>query len=872
VDAVTGLPPTVAIEQRTSRGGRKSTVATATEIYHFLRLLYARLGTQHCPECQVAIESQSREAIKARILKEQAGREVTFLAPLVVARKGYYTDLAAWAAKKGFDALRVDGELLPTGDWPRLDRYKEHSIELPVGQLTVEAATQGRIEQFVDAALEHGHGTMHVLTPGGEQIVYSTERTCPSCGRGFPELDPRLFSFNTKHGWCPTCQGTGGEPIDDELEDQERAATARTAEDAPCPECGGTRLSPDARWVLFRDRPITDFTALSVTEAYAAAQVLELSGTEEEIARDIRNELLSRLAFLQEVGLGYLELHRSAVTLSGGESQRIRLAAHLGSNLRGVCYILDEPTIGLHVRDNRMLLDTLRSLTKKGNTVIVVEHDDETIRSAEHVIDLGPGGGTGGGKVVYAGPAASLPGTNGSVTGKLLAEPLRHPFSESRRQSPDASPSPSVEIEGVSIHNLSDVNVAIPLGRLVCVTGVSGSGKSTLTREVLYKGVSSELSRNGREGSRPRSGKGGRRGSRWDGGSHGGSLWDGGSHGDGGARARGSGRHAVKDAVKAGAFREIRGTEELSRALEVDQTPIGKTPRSCPATYIGFWDEIRKLFAEVPESKMRGFSTSRFSFNVSGGRCEACSGQGMKRIEMNFLPDVRVPCEECGGKRFNEETLAVTYRGNTIADILEMTVDEAVGFFTAHPTIHRPLELLQKVGLGYIHLGQQSPTLSGGEAQRIKLVTELAKSRSAKPTLFVLDEPTIGLHMADVERLVRVLHELVDAGHTVVIIEHNMDVIAEADWIIDLGPEGGAGGGRIVATGTPETVAGLAGDGQKGSVVGSVGRGDQAGVGSGDGVDVGSGDNGGSATGPRSHTAEALRAFLAERGRATNSE
>jgi excinuclease ABC subunit A len=756
VDAIFGIPPTVAIEQRTSRGGRKSTVATVTEIYHFLRLLFVKLGTQYCPNCDIPIQPQTREAIIAKLSKDYRGQRVELFAPLIVARKGYYTDLAQWAGRKGFSHLRVDGALLPTNQWPRLDRFKEHNIELPVGGSEVTPKRETQLRAVLDIALELGKGLVLVGTASapGIELLLSTRRACPKCARSFPELDPRLFSFNSKHGWCPKCYGTGlqfhgfsEEHTGDEawwnewFEGQER----------PCPMCHGQRLRPEALAVKFQGRNIADMTKWSVTEAERHFDAAKLHGREGEIARDIVTELQSRLRFLEQVGLSYLALDRAAPTLSGGEAQRIRLASQLGSNLRGVCYILDEPTIGLHPRDNQMLLDTLHNLGAKGNTVVVVEHDEDTIRRAEHIIDLGPGAGRNGGHVVAEGSLKEILASRESLTGKLLREPLRHPLNG----IPRATATKFVEIIGAKLHNLKNVRVKIPLGQLVAVTGVSGSGKSTLIRDVLYKNLKDRTHRLGCE--------------------------------------------------------QIHGVENVSRVLEVDQTPIGKTPRSCPATYVGFWDDIRDLFANIPEAKMRGYTRSRFSFNVSGGRCEECEGQGLKKIEMSFLPDVSVTCDACRGKRFTPETLDIHFKDKSIGEVLGMSVDEAVEFFSAHRYIHRGLKLLQEVGLGYVTLGQPSPTLSGGEAQRIKLVTELAKAetgerRDGPATLYVLDEPTIGLHMADVEKLIRVLHRLVDAGNTVVIIEHNLDIIAEADWIIDLGPEGGDGGGKIIAQGTPQQV------------------------------------------------------------------
>ncbi len=788
VDAILGIPPTVAIEQRTSRGGRKSTVATLTELYHFLRLLYVKLGTQYCPKCDVPIEPQSFESIAARVLRDFGGQHVGLLAPLVMNRKGYYTDLAKWAAARGHTHLRVDGAFLPTRQWPRLSRFQEHTIELPVADLRVGPECESVMREALARTLDLGKGVVHLIAPldrlmEGEapvsEAVFSTKRGCPSCGASFPELDPRLFSFNSKHGWCPACYGTGLKLSGFEWS-EERAKTGAEDHvldswlewleiDETCPTCEGRRLNPTALHVRFRDRSIAELAALPVEGVAAFVHELHLEGREAEIARDLLAELHSRLRFLQDVGLSYLALDRPAPSLSGGEAQRIRLAAQLGSNLRGVCYILDEPTIGLHPRDNRVLLDTLARLEAKGNTLVVVEHDEDTIRRAEHVIDLGPGAGKLGGKVIAAGSAAELMRNADSITGRFLAQPLRHPLVPRR---PVDTKAPQLEVVGASLHNLKNVTTRVPLGRLTVVTGVSGSGKSTLARDVLHANLQRLVA---------------------------------------GERRK---------QVPLAGCRDLRGWEAVGRVLEVDQTPIGKTPRSCPATYVGFWDSIRRLFADTQEARIRGYTASRFSFNTAGGRCEVCEGQGIKTIEMSFLPDVKVTCEACGGARFNPETLMVRFKEKSVGEVLGMSVDEAVDFFSAHRSIHHALRLLQDVGLGYLNLGQQSPTLSGGEAQRIKLVTELAKtggkelsppgsrlSPSRGSTLYVLDEPTVGLHMADVEKLLRVLHRLVDAGNTAVVIEHNLDVMAEADWILDLGPEGGDAGGEVVAQGTPEEVA-----------------------------------------------------------------
>jgi excinuclease ABC subunit A len=778
VDAIFGIPPTVAIEQRTSRGGSKSTVATQTEIHHFLRLLFVKLGTQFCPACDVPIEPQSIDAIVARLMKEQRGRTIAVLAPLVTNRKGFYTDLAKWALAKAVSHLRVDGEYLPTKGWPRLDRFREHTIELPVAEIAIRPENEKALRHAVEQALEMGKGVLHVCCGGwGERDVqiYSVKRACPSCGRSFPELDPRLFSYNSKHGWCAGCYGTGLK-IDRVQWDEERSKTGTEDHvldswvewlelDEACAQCDGKRLNKEALAVRFRGESIADMSAQPISKAHTFFEKLAVAGREQEIARDILTELIARLGFLEQVGLGYLSLDRGAPTLSGGEAQRIRLAAQLGSNLRGVCYILDEPTIGLHPRDNQILLDVLSRLGAKGNTLVVVEHDEDTIRRAEHVIDLGPGAGRLGGYIVAQGNSEELKANPASLTGHFLRHPLKHPLQPRR---PVGKAIAAVEICGAKLHNLKDVDVRLPLARLSVVTGVSGSGKSTLARDVLHENLARLVA-------------------------------------------------AARDRKAAGAItgaKALKGWQAVTRVLEVDQTPIGKTPRSCPATYVGFFDSIRKLFADTQEARIRGYTASRFSFNTAGGRCDGCDGQGMKTVEMSFLPDVKVVCDVCGGARFNAETLSVQMRGKNVGEVLAMSVDEAVEYFTHHPSIHHSLRLLQDVGLGYLTLGQASPTLSGGEAQRIKLVTELAKVRGigaprpgrqfVQHTLYVLDEPTVGLHMADVEKLIRVLHRLVDAGNTVVLIEHNLDVIAEADWIVDMGPEGGDAGGRVVLAASPD--------------------------------------------------------------------
>ncbi|MES2184482.1 MAG: excinuclease ABC subunit UvrA [Pseudomonadota bacterium] len=817
VDAVYGIPPTVAIEQRLSRGGRKSTVGTTTEVWHFLRLLYVKLGVQHCIHDGTAVQPQTPESIAAQLMTAFRGRCIGLLAPLVMNRKGVYTELADWARPRGYTHLRVDGNFLPTTKFPRIDRFKEHTIELPIASIHITPENEALLRSSLATALEHGKGSVHVLsdmeglqaamesgtpTAGiGHLHAFSTERACPVCHTSYAELDPRLFSYNSKHGWCPDCVGTGVKLTKDQrkvfddsvMADDQKGREQTFAEpeaedvgDTACPSCEGSRLNPMARAVRFRDTGIAALAALSVIDVRGWFGALQMAGREAGIARDLVPEIRSRLEFLEEVGLGYLTLDRGAPTLSGGEAQRIRLAAQLGSNLQGVCYVLDEPTIGLHARDNRILLDALHKLGDKGNTLVVVEHDEDTIRSADHIIDIGPSAGKRGGRVVAEGSVADIEAAGDSVTGRYLLHAMQHPLQARRPVAPSLTGKggPEAEIDwlelrGARLHNLQEVDIDVPLKRLVAVTGVSGSGKSTLARDVLLANVQAAVQQ--------RSTKAGR--DKDDAGKH--PAWAG--------------------------CDSLDGYQVVDRVLEVDQTPIGKTPRSCPATYIGFWDVIRRLFADTLEAKARGYAPGRFSFNTGEGRCPVCEGQGVRTIGMSFLPDVKVPCEACHGARFAPETLAVTWRGKSIGDVLRMEIDEAVEFFAAMPNIAHPLQLMKDVGLGYLTLGQPSPTLSGGEAQRIKLVTELSKVRDdigrrgqkAPHTLYVLDEPTVGLHMADVERLIAVLHRLVGGGHSVLVIEHDLDVIAEADWVIDLGPEGGNGGGRVVATATPEDVVRL---------------------------------------------------------------
>ena len=858
VDLITGLPPTVSIEQSTTRGGGKSTVATVTEIYHFIRLLFARLGTQHCPDCNVPVAAQTRDELRATLAAEAKQRgELTLLAPVVRNRKGFHSEIADWARKHGYEEIRADGKWHRTDESFRLDRFKEHDIEVVVGTLAAGSAdlpvrSAGRTgksapagpdpRQLVDDALTVGKGVLFALDKRGRLTVHSTDRSCPQCRRSFAPLDPKNFSYNSSQGWCPKCRGFGELFY---IPDTERGANADAIEESwwrwsdgkreVCPECHGARLRPEARAVrlkMSKDQfpmtkasgktpksrslvighssspTISDISALTVDAAHAWADALQLDGRAAEVARDIVPEIRERLRFLREVGLGYLQLGRSVITLSGGEGQRIRLAAQLGSNLSGVLYVLDEPTIGLHNRDNDRLLDCLHQLRDRGNSLVVVEHDEETMRRADFIIDLGPGAGVNGGRVVAAGTVPELLRHPDSLTGQMLKAletktyptrgqrrpvapvaavvrrltPSRKSEVGSRKKKQSLLTSAATKRGWLTLHhaaknNLKDLTVRFPLGRFIAVTGVSGSGKSTLIKDCLFPAVEAALAK------------------------------------------------PAKSTIRNPQSAEVTGFEVLNAVHEVDQSPIGRTPRSTPATYVGFFDDIRQLFASATEAKLRGYGPGRFSFNSAQGRCPDCEGKGVIELEMNFLPTAQVKCDRCGGGRFNPETLDVTWQGKSIADVLNLSVAEALEFFAAHRKLLRPLEALHDTGLDYLRLGQTSPTLSGGEAQRIKLVTHLLgglKAAAADPgiirgpqpatrvpkrDLFILEEPTIGLHMQDVRRLVEVIQRLIDAGHTVIVIEHNLDLIAEADWVIDLGPEGGEAGGQIVAEGTPEQVA-----------------------------------------------------------------
>ena len=786
VDLITGVPPTVAIEQRISRGGGKSTVATVTEVYHFLRLLFAKLGTQHCPKCACSVKKQSAEAILKSIIAHLKTGGGHLLAPLIKARKGFHTDVAENAAKHGIETLWVDGEFKNTMGFKRLERFKEHSIDAVIAKVS-KSDSADKLRPLVESALKMGKGTIKLLHADKTQSVLSTEMSCPSCGWSFEELDPRLFSFNSPHGWCRDCRGFGyigrqrdlSERRDDismleaELEEERRFSSDDDENETPrtvCPTCQGSRINEIGRAVQLQKTTIQDFAALTAGEAGKLIAKLKFDGTEAIIARDIVAEISQRIRFMQEVGLGYLQLNRSADTLSGGEAQRIRLSAQLGSNLRGVLYVLDEPTIGLHPRDNEKLLNTLTALRDKGNSLLVVEHDDETMKRADTILDLGPGAGKFGGQVVAQGTLPQILKNKKSVTGQSLNTPLKHPARGSRRPLPAAKSKDGwLRVLGAHANNLKNIDVSIPLGRLTVLTGVSGSGKSSFMHGALAPAVREKIS---------------------------------------------------KSKIKvAKAWKSISGFENLQTVHEVDQSPIGKTSRSCPATYVGILDDIRALFAQVPLARTRGYTASRFSFNTEGGRCETCGGNGEIKVEMAFLPTTRVHCETCNGLRFNAATLEVEYNGKHIGDVLRMSISEAAEFFAPVQKIARPLQLLADTGLGYLQLGQPSPTLSGGEAQRIKLVTELRSGdgktikeqlkgmqKAGKRNLYLIEEPTIGLHIRDVARLIDVLHRLVDEGHTVVVIEHHPDVYAEADYLIDIGPEAGNEGGKLVAAGTPEQV------------------------------------------------------------------
>ncbi len=788
VDSIEGLSPAIAIEQKTTSRNPRSTVGTVTEIYDYLRLLFARIGRPHCPQCGDPITAQTIQQMVDVLMAWPLGSKLSILAPIARDRKGEYRKELQEARRSGFIRARIDGTPHDLADEITLDKQKKHTIEIVVDRVVLkdDEPTMRRLADSLEIALKQAHGLVGIALEGRKDLLYSENLACVRCGFSYSELTPRLFSFNSPHGACPGCDGLGHEPpqggprfdADDEYEDEDYGSLTR------CSICKGDRLKPESLSVLMDRKSIAEITRLSIREAAALFQTLTLTEREQVIAHRILKEIRERLGFLVNVGLDYLTLDRAAATLSGGEGQRIRLATQIGSGLVGVLYILDEPSIGLHQQDNRRLLDTLLRLRDLGNTVIVVEHDAETMLHADYLLDLGPGPGVHGGFVVAQGSPAEVMANKDSLTGQYLRGDMTITLPHRARQA-----GRHLTVVGAHEHNLKNVTVAIPLGLLTCVTGVSGSGKSTLLFDVLYRSLRQLLYGHLERGSRPLAGK-----------------------------ATGSPTSPLRkpQALASDARKipwvtgcaDITGIEHIDKIVNIDQSPIGRTPRSNPATYTSLFTYIRDLFATLPESRVRGYKAGRYSFNVKGGRCETCRGDGLIKIEMHFLPDVYVTCEGCQGRRYNRETLDVRHKDTSIADVLAMTVEEALAFFRHLPLIKARLATLNDVGLGYIKLGQSATTLSGGEAQRVKLSRELSK-RATGRTLYILDEPTTGLHFADIQKLLEVLNRLVESGNSVVVIEHNIDVIRNADWIIDLGPEGGDRGGEIVAAGPPKEVAGV---------------------------------------------------------------
>ncbi len=776
VDSIEGLSPAISIEQKSTSHNPRSTVGTVTEIYDYLRLLYARIGRPSCHQCGQEITAQTVQQMVDAIRQLPDGTKCLLLAPIVRGRKGEYRKELLDLRRAGYVRVRVNGRLVDLDEDIKLDKQRKHTIEVVIDRIVMKAGTAGdalskRLADSVETALKLADGLVGILPEGGSPLLYSENLACIQCGVSYPELTPRIFSFNSPHGACPVCDGIGyamspGCPMEDMEEDFTLLER--------CPACQGARLKPESLAVRVGKRSIAEATALSVRAAADFFGSLTLTAREEFIAQRILKEIRERLGFLVNVGLDYLTLDRAAATLSGGEGQRIRLATQIGSGLVGVLYILDEPSIGLHQRDNRRLLQTLVRLRDLGNTVVVVEHDAETMLAADHILDLGPGAGAHGGHLVAQGTPKDIMANPKSLTGQYLRGDLTVSLPARRR-----SPKGFLTVEGAQKHNLKNLTVRIPLGLLTCVTGVSGSGKSTLVLEVLFHSLSQMLGGRFRVASSEFREK---------------------------PETRNAKRATRREVVHLDGCKSLLGVERLDKVIDIDQSPIGRTPRSNPATYTGLFSFIRDLFSNLPESRVRGYKPGRYSFNVKGGRCEACEGDGLIKIEMHFLPDVYVTCEVCKGQRYNRETLEVLHKGRSIADILNMTVDEALEFFEHIPFIKRKLQTLHDVGLHYIKLGQSATTLSGGEAQRVKLSRELSKRPTGR-TLYILDEPTTGLHFADTQRLLDVLNRLVEAGNTVLVIEHNLDIVKNADWLIDLGPEGGDRGGEIVAEGRPAEVA-----------------------------------------------------------------
>ncbi len=746
VDSIEGLSPSVAIDQKTVSRSPRSTLGTITEIYDYLRVLYTRLGKAFCYNCGTEISTQEANSVVSSVLSLPQGTRIQVLAPIVRERKGNYRRELQEIRSEGYVRARIDGEMKDLTENIILARQKRHTIEIVIDRIIVRQGIERQLNDAVETAFSYADAIVVNLLDESRDILFSKTAACPACGISYPEIVPRFFSFNSAAGACPSCRGLGYENV---LEDSVDADQMNI-----CRKCGGLRLKREALSVRFQGISIAEFSRMSVEQALVFLQNMRLTKREHIIAARILKEIIDRLSFLAKVGIGYLTLDRPSLTLSGGESQRVRLATQIGSSLTGVLYVLDEPSIGLHPRDCAKLLDSLSAIKFAGNTIIVVEHDEETIRWADHVIDMGPGAGTRGGWIVAEGSPNNIAGEAQSITGKYLNGEMQILIPSKRRSADDY-----ISIQGASEHNLKNISVKIPLKVFTCVTGVSGSGKSTLVFDILYRASEKVFSKAGHIARRP------------------------------------------------GSYSKIIGIEKIDNVISVDQSPIGKTPRSNPATYTGFFSAIRDLFSLTANAKKRGYSSSRFSFNVEGGRCESCRGNGLIKVEMHFLPDVYVQCDKCRGRRYNEETLEIRYRNKNIAEVLDMTVAEALLFFENIPTLRRKLELLDEIGLGYLQLGQSATTLSGGESQRIRLSRELGK-RSTGNTLYILDEPTTGLHFVDIQRLLDVIGMLVDRGNTVLVIEHNLEVIKSADHIIDLGPEGGEQGGYIIAEGTPEAVSG----------------------------------------------------------------